>query len=660
MLTNALGAIFSTMVLAAAAWGMGGWIWPRLSSGFSRFDRFSCAWLGGLGLLGTLLFLIGQFAFTRSTIFLTLGAAVGAAAGLLTRKGKTAIALSMRNVKIPPLPALIIATVLLVTALGGLSEIVGDWGNDAVVYHLLGPKVWLRNGIVRPVPDDCQTAFPVTAEILYGAQMALGGKCAPGFSAVLTLTMFFLVIGSLAVRSGLDYRGAWWAVALVAAMPAVYTGGHSGFVDVLYASFVLAAARIGFDAQSTRDYIVFGLFCGLAMATKYTGLLALVPLVFCSALQLVISKRGSSGLAMKQAGIAIAVAAAVAAPVYIRNWILLGCPIYPPPLALFRFFPVKYVTKEVISGFQANVLHHAQSNGFLQGSSLGRMTGAYLLLPFNLTYHTSNFNGAGGIGLAPLALGPLGLIAARREGFIRALALLAFLLTTLWFLSDQESRYLIHVYAISAILAVLGWRCAVSAASRVSPLLASATIACSLLYGLSMIGSSRLDDIHAVFSNSFAQQRKQERIPFLASFEYLNKDASVKEVLILDPSVPPYYCDKPYLKPIGTWGERTLANAPDLTHVLGELRHLHVSHVLDVNSGYFPFQLPEHTPDLTLVFERPNQRIYRVARQQVGRLQDGSLHLVAIPTAVNTYGQFPSIPREHIRGARPPVITFAD
>ena len=75
--------------------------------------------------------------------------------------------------------------------------------------------------------------------------------------------MFLLIVGSLAVRAGLDARSAWWVAALVAVMPAVYAGAHSGFVDTIYAGFVLAAARIGFDAKGIRDYVVFGLFCGL-------------------------------------------------------------------------------------------------------------------------------------------------------------------------------------------------------------------------------------------------------------------------------------------------------------------------------------------------------------------------------------------------------------
>jgi hypothetical protein len=38
-------------------------------------------------------------------------------------------------------------------------------------------------------------------------------------------------------------------------MPAVYLGSHACFVDGLYAAFVLAAARIGFNAQRSDDGI---------------------------------------------------------------------------------------------------------------------------------------------------------------------------------------------------------------------------------------------------------------------------------------------------------------------------------------------------------------------------------------------------------------------
>src|SRR5437879_791767 len=80
----------------------------------------------------------------------------------------------------------------------------------------------------------------------------LGGQLAPGVFAVVGLVSICLVTASLASRLGLDQSGVWWTVALVAAMPAVYRGAYGGFIDALFAAFVLAAARIGFDAERLR------------------------------------------------------------------------------------------------------------------------------------------------------------------------------------------------------------------------------------------------------------------------------------------------------------------------------------------------------------------------------------------------------------------------
>jgi 4-amino-4-deoxy-L-arabinose transferase-like glycosyltransferase len=130
-----------------------------------------------------------------------------------------------------------------------------------------------------------------------------------------------MLAGSLALRAGLDFSGAWWVAALLAAMPALYAGGHSGFVDVIYATFILAAVRVGFDAEQRKHFALVGLFCGLAMGTKYTGLLALPVLLLCIAWP----RRGSvNGEFLRRALIAATVACAVASPFYLRNWILLG------------------------------------------------------------------------------------------------------------------------------------------------------------------------------------------------------------------------------------------------------------------------------------------------------------------------------------------------
>jgi len=245
---------------------------------------------------------------------------------------------------------------------------------------------------------------------------------------------------------------------------------------------------------------------------------------------------------------------------------------------------------------------------------LGRGISAFLLLPFNLTYHTSNFHGAGGIGLCPFALGPMGIFSLRRNVPAKILVLLMFMFTLAWFVTQQESRFLIPVYVISAVFSVLGWRTALSNGRKLSKYLAATVVFLSCSYGLFMIARANVDNVRAVLSPKYADLRHETLIPYLGSFEYLNHQNSVRNVLILDRSVPPYYLDKDYAKPVGQWGERTLPGGPDSAQAVAEAvtHQLDASHILDVNSEVSGFQIEPGMPGLTLVFEAENQRVYRV------------------------------------------------
>lgn len=601
-------AIFANVIVAIAAFGIGAPISRLLPETFPPWSRRICCWIAGFGLLGVVLFVVGQWKLSHFTIGIVLDAGILAAVITAFREHWFPLRWHPRISRSQIIPAVIVAAVLAITAIGGLTEPVGDWGVDGVAYHLLGPKVWLRNEIVRPVPDNTNTAYPAAAEMVFAALMERGGQRAPGFSAVLTFGLMLLIAASLALRCGLDATAAWWAAALVATMPAVYEGAHSGFVDAIYAMFVLAAARIAFDAERTPHFITLGAFCGLAMATKYTGLLAMAALVVLAGWpggNATATKRGEFG---GRAAIAALVALAVAAPFYLRNWLLLGSPIYPPPASVATFLHVKYLSAEALRGFYAYSLS--------RGAGHGRSLLALLALPFNLTYHTADFNGGGGIGLAPLALAPLGVIAAWRDTFSQRLALLAAIFVLLWFVTMQEFRYLIHAYAIAAIFAVIGWNSITSFAGRRGAALGALVVVVSVLYGLTIIAGDRRSNMHSVFSPSYAAEQRNVEIPFVASFDFLNQNPDVTRLLILDPSVPPYYSNKDYLKPFGQWGERVLPNVETPSDALSQLGQQHISHILDVRSTVSGFRVPQNFPGLVLIFERPNQRVYLVREQR--------------------------------------------
>ena len=598
-----LAAIAANAVLLAAILGFGS-VLCRLSPRHSSiWERAAFTVITGLGVVGTLLFLVGQIWFTRTSIaaILVAGILLGAVHVVaVTRRSGTRTAMS----RPPLLPALIIGGVLLTTAVGGLAEPTGGMQSDAIAYHLLGPKVWVREGVIRPVLDESHTSFPAIVETQFGALGALGGDRAPELFSVVALLSLLLVAAALAERSGLDRSGVWWTAALVAAMPIVHRGVYGGFVDAIYSAFIVAALWQGYDSEHTSDSVVFGLLCGFAAGTKYTGLIASALLVALSFAVIIVVRRRTMKTAIVHVLIAGAVAAMVAAPWYLRNWAMLGTPIYPPPPGLSNWVATRYMPPEAIRYFQQYVMN---VNG------MGRGTWNFLLLPFHLTFHAASFlNGDGGVGLTPLALAPIGLLARRKDWFVAAMALFVLAQTAVWFATEQDARFMIHLYVMAAVLAVWGWRYVRQLHAPIASALAAAVVAVSVSYGFFIIASARRDDVHAVLSSSFAEQRKQLEIPYRDSFAYLNHEPSVTKVLVIQPRVPTFYLDKPYVKLVGRWGERAIAAEGSPERIAAEFPRLGLSHILDVRPNRGEFALANPSPGLTLVLERDDQRVYRV------------------------------------------------
>ena len=298
---------------------------------------------------------------------------------------------------------------------------------------------------------------------------------------------------------------------------------------------------------------------------------------------------------MRNCCIAIGVACLVAFPFYIRNWVLLGSPLYPTPVFLLGIFHPKYLS--------SNMLYQTEGiSVLLVGLRHYRLRSG---VDFNLAYPTPRFHAGGRIGLARLAFCPLALLLGWRNRIVKAVALLVWIMATAWFL-QQESRFLIPVYAMAAVLAVLGWRGMLASTGKAASCLATAVMAVSLAYGCFMIGAAREQDLHSVVSPSYAQKVRNEQIPFVASVEYLNSTASVRKVLILDRSVPPYYLDRDYLKPIGQWGEQVFPGVDRAADVLPRAKEQGVTHILDVHSAIAPFQVPQNSPGLALVLDLPD------------------------------------------------------
>ena len=367
-------------------------------NGLRPVETLALSLLAGAGVEGVALFVVGQIWFAAPVV------AVCAAAGMLpmlARAERGALAATVRAISPPrALAWLALAPALLVVTLASLARPVGDIGHDGISYHLLGPAMWVRHGRIEPVLDMSLTAFPAVVEVLFGAGMALANDRAPG---VIGLLLGSAVLGQVAgLVRWLGAPSAWAGAAalLVATMPALTDKVTVGFVDLEYAGFALAAVRLLFDERASRRWFQTGaLFLGLAMGTKYSGLL-MAPMTL--GLALVHRARRSGGReAIRRVAEAGALAVALALPFYLRNYLVLGVPIYPPTPSLAglgrpRAFPAAASAK-------------LQQYLEVRGQGFGRTAWDLVLLPFRYTFEAHRFHGAGGVGVVPLAFVPAGL-----------------------------------------------------------------------------------------------------------------------------------------------------------------------------------------------------------------------------------------------------------
>jgi hypothetical protein len=79
---------------------------------------------------------------------------------------------------------------------------------------------------------------------MFAALYALGGASGPCVGDFLTFDLLLATAATLAMFCGLDSTGAWWVAAIVAVMPAVYSGSHAAFVHgLLYGTFMILKSQ---------------------------------------------------------------------------------------------------------------------------------------------------------------------------------------------------------------------------------------------------------------------------------------------------------------------------------------------------------------------------------------------------------------------------------
>ncbi len=224
---------------------------------------------------------------------------------------------------------------------------------DALVHHLNVPKLYIEHGAIYEIPSMPFSYYPMNLDLLYLIPLYLGNDIVPKLIhfcfALLTAWLIFHYL-----RRRLNTTYAIFGAVFFLSTPIIVKLSITVYVDLGLIFFSTASLLLLFKWIETGFKLKFlalsaGL-CGLAMGTKYNGLIAFflltffVPFLYSRYSQ---NKRGNFIRPVGYGVLFFTVALLVVSPWMIRNYHWKGNPVYP--LYNNWFNPSAAPSKEIVS-----------------------------------------------------------------------------------------------------------------------------------------------------------------------------------------------------------------------------------------------------------------------------------------------------------------------
>jgi 4-amino-4-deoxy-L-arabinose transferase-like glycosyltransferase len=206
---------------------------------------------------------------------------------------------------------------------------------DALTHHLYIPKLYLQHGGIFEIPHIEFSYYPMNMDMLYLVSLYFKNDILPKFIHFLfALATAWMIYQYLRRRMNLGY--ALLGSLLFLSIPVIVCLSTIVYVDLGLVCFLFAAMMCLFKWIETGfklKYLVISAgFCGLALGTKYNGLVGLfllglfVPFVYA---RYQADEPAHDRRAIGYSAIYIFVALLLFSPWMIRNIVYTGNPLYP-------------------------------------------------------------------------------------------------------------------------------------------------------------------------------------------------------------------------------------------------------------------------------------------------------------------------------------------
>jgi 4-amino-4-deoxy-L-arabinose transferase-like glycosyltransferase len=503
---------------------------------------------------------------------------------------------------------------------------------DALTHHLAVPKLYLQHGGMVEIPWIPFSYYPMNLDLLYLVPLYFGQDIAAKYIHFGFALMTAAVLGGyLRRRTGSPV----WALLgglLFLSLPVIVKLSITVYVDLgliffSTTSLLLILRWVG-EGGRRRHLIGAGIMCGLAMGTKYNGLLSFfllacfVPAVYVRGTQSLDGAHATGRHAIRAIGYGIvfaAVALAAFSPWMVRNTLWTRNPVYPLYDGLFR---------PAATGAPSGAAEAADADSDGGGTGMNHLTARRLVynesfvetitIPLRIFFQGEDDNPKYFDGrlnpyllFFPLAAF-LGLKKLPRRLRHENVTLGAFAVLYLLFAfvqTDMRIRYVAPIIGPLVILAVLGIRNLTGfARARLSHAAAAgltvAVVALALAPNLEYILGQfdKVQPLEYVSGRVSRDDYIQRFRPEYAAYRYINdrlpQDAKVLGVFLGNRR---YYCDRTLVFD-GTL-EAGLRSAGTSQALFGRVREKGYSHILIGADLFDRFVLQRTPPGALAVFQ---------------------------------------------------------
>ncbi len=202
---------------------------------------------------------------------------------------------------------------------------------DALTHHLYVPKLYLKAGCIHEIPHISFSYYPQLLDLLYIIPLYFKNDILPkyihfSFAIAASVMIYLYLKKKFDKRTGL--AGSFFFLTI----PVIVKLSVTVYVDLGLIFFTFASIVYLFKWKNSelkwRYLMVSGTFTGLAMGTKYNGILSLITLTLL--LPLLIPKQQRKALKSFLYPVAFAlIALSVFSPWMIKNYLWTGNPLYP-------------------------------------------------------------------------------------------------------------------------------------------------------------------------------------------------------------------------------------------------------------------------------------------------------------------------------------------